>query len=70
MSKSQNIEDYINTVIGATITTTALAASSNCSLPTVLSYIRNNPSRFEKAGRGKYLIKADNIININNQPQN
>ena len=58
MSKSQNIQTYIDTIVGATVTTKALCASCNCTLPTLLTYIRNNPSRFEKAGHGKYVIKA------------
>jgi hypothetical protein len=69
MSKSQDIENYINTIVGATVSTTALCTSCGCTLPTVLSYIRNNPSRFEKAGRGKYLIKAGIVNNNNNQSQ-
>lgn len=58
MSKQQSIEDYINTVIGATVTTSALATATKCSLPTVLSYIKNNSHRFEKVKRGTYTIKA------------
>ena len=66
MAKAQDIENYINTIVGATVTTNALCTSCKCTLPTVLTYIRNNPSRFEKAGRGKYTIKAAIVNNNNN----
>lgn len=70
MSKQTNIETYIDTIIGATVTTKALCASCNCTLPTVLAYIKNNPNRFEKAGRGKYLIKASNVTSVSNLETN
>jgi hypothetical protein len=70
MSKSQNIQTYIDTIVGATVTTKALCASCNCTLPTLLTYIRNNPSRFEKAGHGKYVIKALPFnLDVINHPQ-
>jgi hypothetical protein len=70
MSKSQNIQTYIDTIVGATVTTKALCASCNCTLPTLLTYIRNNPSRFEKAGHGKYVIKAVPFnLDVINHPQ-
>lgn len=58
MAKKQVIEDYINTVIGATVTTNALCIATGCSLPTVLSYIKDHPERFDKVKRGTYTIKA------------
>ena len=58
MSKQKDIETYINTIVGATVTTTALATASKCSLPTVLAYIKNNPQRFTRVSRGKYTINA------------
>lgn len=58
MSKQQVIEDYINTIVGGTVTTSALVQATKCSLPTVLSYIKNNPSRFEKVKRGTYMVRA------------
>ena len=70
MSKTQNIQAYIDTIIGATVTTKALCTSAGCTLPTMLTYIRNNPSRFEKAGHGKYIIKAVPFnLNLINHPQ-
>jgi hypothetical protein len=70
MSKQQVIEDYINTIIGGTVSTTALVQATNCSLPTVLSYIKNNPSRFEKVKRGTYLIKASTVTSVSNTDTN
>ena len=58
MSKQQNIERYINTIVGGTVTTTSLCLSVGCTLPTVLTYIKNNPDRFEKVKRGTYTILA------------
>ena len=70
MSKTQNIQAYIDTIIGATVTTKALCASAGCTLPTLLTYIRNNPFRFEKAGHGKYTIKAVPFnLDVINHPQ-
>lgn len=61
MSKQQVIEDYINTIVGATVTTSALVLATKCSLPTVLSYIKNNPTRFEKVKRGTYTILSASL---------
>lgn len=64
MSSKQNaIATYIDTIIGGTVTTKALCESTGTTLPTVLSFIRNNSSRFEKAGRGKYTIRAASVTN-------
>lgn len=74
MTKQQNIETYINTVIGAIVTTSALAKSTGCTLPTVLKYIKNNPNRFQKEGKGTYRILAVSTVvteattQANNQP--
>jgi len=70
MSKHSNISTYINTIVGATVTTKALCASCNCTLPTILTYIKSNANRFEKVGRGKYTIKAEtNNLAIITHPQ-
>jgi len=63
MSKQQNIQAYIDTIIGATVTTKSLCLASNCTLPTMLAYIKNNPNRFSKIAHGKYLItlNRDNL---------
>lgn len=58
MSKQNQIEQYINTIVGGTITTASLCVAAGCTLPTVLSYIKNNPHRFEKVKRGTYTILA------------
>lgn len=62
MSKQQSIENYINTIVGATVTTSALCAATKCTLPTVLSFIKNNPHRFEKVKRGTYTIRVSNTL--------
>lgn len=64
MTKQQNIENYINTIIGATVTTSALAMATGCTLPTVLKFIKNNSDRFEKAGRGAYRILAVSAVTL------
>jgi len=70
MSKHIHISSYINTIVGATVTTKALCSSCGCTLPTTLAYIKNNPNRFEKIGHGKYTIQAEaNNLNIINHPQ-
>lgn len=69
MSKQQVIEQYINTIVGGTVTTAALVQATKCSLPTVLSYIRKNPSRFEKVKRGTYIIRANVTSSNNMAPQ-
>ena len=70
MSKQQNIQAYIDTIIGTTITTKSLCLACNCTLPTMLAYIKNNPKRFSKIAHGKYAItlNSDNL-NIINHPQ-
>lgn len=62
MSKQTRIQDYVNTIVGATITTKSLCISCDCTLPTVLTYIKNNPQRFEKTGRGSYRVLAESTI--------
>lgn len=64
MTKQFAIQQYIDTIIGGTITTTSLCQATACTLPTVLTFIKNHPDRFEKVGRGKYLIKANNVTSV------
>lgn len=64
MSKQNDILNYINTIEGATVSTSALCKSCNCTLPTVLSFIKNNPSRFEKVARGQYRIMPTSASNV------
>lgn len=56
MSKQQDIENYINTSVNTQISTKVIAQMCNCTLPTVLTFIKNNPHRFEKVSRGQYRI--------------
>ena len=56
MTKQQNIQAYIDTIIGGTVTTKSLALATGCTLPTLLTFIRNNSDRFKKVKHGTYLI--------------
>ena len=56
MTKQQNIHAYIDTIIGGTVTTKSLALATNCTLPTLLTFIKNNSDRFKKIKPGTYLI--------------
>lgn len=58
MSKQKIIDDFINQNIGETFTTQQLCALCHCTLPTVLTYIKNNPSKFIKVKRGIYTVTA------------
>jgi hypothetical protein len=67
MAKKDSIEQYINTIVGATVTTKALCTATGCSLPTVLSFIKENASRFEKVKRGTYTVRAISVtVDTNN----
>jgi hypothetical protein len=57
MSKQDDIQNHINTIVNAEVSTRQLCDAVSCTLPTVLTYIKNNPSRFTKTGRGKYRIE-------------
>lgn len=70
MAKKASITEYIDTIIGATVTTKALTVATGCSLPTVLSYIKENSSRFEKVKRGTYTIRAASVTSITNTTNN
>lgn len=58
MSKQKMIDDFINQNIGQTFKTSQICTLCECTLPTVLSYIKQNPSRFTKVKRGIYTINA------------
>jgi hypothetical protein len=66
MSKQTKIEEYINTIIGGTVTTKALCEATNTTLPTVLTYIRKNPQRFHRVARGTYTVLAASTQSSNN----
>lgn len=74
MAKNQNkkdaIEQYINTIVGATVRTQALAVSVGCSLPTVLAYIKENAHRFEKVKHGSYTILPASVTSITSTSTN
>lgn len=61
MTKQNTIQQYIDTIIGGTITTKSLCQATGCTLPTVLTFIKNHPDRFEKVKRGTYTIRQANI---------
>lgn len=58
MSKQKVIDDFINDNVNQTFKTSQICALCNCTLPTVLAYIKQNPSRFTKVKRGIYTINA------------
>jgi len=68
MSKQNTIEQYINTIIGGTVTTKALCESTHTTLPTVLAFIRKNPQRFHRVARGTYTILAESNQTSNSNP--
>lgn len=65
MSKQNTIEQYINTIIGGTVTTKSLCQATGTTLPTVLTFIRKNPQRFQRVARGSYTILAASTQNSN-----
>lgn len=58
MSKQVTIQNYIDANVNNVLTTTAICQACNCSLPTVLTFIKNNSFRFEKIKRGTYRVMA------------
>jgi hypothetical protein len=56
MSKHNQIMEFINNNVNTSFRTTQMAETVGCSLPTILSFIKNNPSRFNKTGHGIYTI--------------
>jgi hypothetical protein len=70
MTKQHNIQAYIDTIVGGTVTTKSLSLATSCTLPTLLTFIKNNPNRFRKVKHGTYLIlspavSTDTTENIN-----
>lgn len=59
MSKQDQIKQFVETNVGREYRTIDIADQVGCSLPTILSFIKNNSTSFEKTGHGKYLIKAE-----------
>lgn len=71
MSKQRDIENYINASVNTQISTKLIAQMCNCTLPTVLTFIKNNPHRFQKVSRGQYMIlplAAMHAMNHDNTP--
>lgn len=58
MSKQNYILNFINTVEGQSFSTSQLCDAAKCTLPTVLTFIKNNPSRFTKVSRGVYKVNV------------
>jgi hypothetical protein len=56
MTKQHNIQAYIDTIVGGIVTTKSLSLATSCTLPTLLTFIKNNPNRFRKVKHGTYLI--------------
>lgn len=70
MTKQQNIQAYIDTIIGGTVTTKSLALATGCTLPTLLTFIRNNSDRFKKVKHGTYLILSPAVCIDTNEDIN
>jgi hypothetical protein len=72
MSKQKVIDEFVNQNVGSTFKTSQICELCNVTLPTVLTYIKQNPSRFTKVKRGIYTINTTlaNIIQsiADNQP--
>jgi len=61
MTKQHNIQAYIDTIVGGTVTTKSLSLATSCTLPTLLTFIKNNPNRFRKIKHGTYLILSSAV---------
>jgi hypothetical protein len=57
-AKQNAIRNWINEHVGETFSTVQLAKDLGISLPTLLSYIKNNEDRFSKVKHGAYRIEA------------
>ena len=70
MSKQKIIDDFINQNIGNTFKTSQICELCNVTLPTVLSYIKQNPTRFTKVKRGIYTINASIALIVQSVSEN
>jgi excisionase family DNA binding protein len=58
-SKTPAIEAFVNANVGKTFTTKEMCEQIGCSLPTLLSYLKNNVMKFTMVSYGSYLINSD-----------
>lgn len=58
MSKKLIIDQFVNNNINSTFKTSQICQLCNISLPTLLAYIKQNPTRFTKIKHGIYTINA------------
>lgn len=58
-AKQQLIVSYIDNNPGTTFNTVVLSQQIGISLPTLLSYIKNNPTKFAKVKHGWYTIESE-----------
>jgi len=56
MSKQQQLNDFATNNSGETFRTADICIAVDCSLPTVLNFIKKNPNLFEKTGHGIYKV--------------
>lgn len=70
MTKQQTILTYIDTIIGGTVSTKSLCLATGCSLPTVLTFIKNHSDRFKKVKHGTYLILTSAVTLDTNDVSN
>lgn len=61
------IESFINQNVGTVISPAQIIDAVHCTAPTVYSYIKSNPHRFEKTAAGQYrVLPAIQIIGLDN----
>lgn len=58
-AKQQLIANYMTENAGTTFNTVQLASQLGISLPTLLNYIKNNPTKFSKVKHGSYTIETE-----------
>lgn len=58
-SKTPAIENFISSNVGKSFATKDMCDEIGCSLPTLLNYIKANPSKFSQVSYGTYLINTD-----------
>lgn len=69
MSKTAQIQQYVNNNPNLCIKTKDMAENCSVSLPTLLKYIKNNPEQFEKVEHGKYKILSTTVQSSPDLPQ-
>jgi len=58
-SKTPAIENFLTENVGKSFPTKEMCDKIGCSLPTLLNYIKSNPSKFTQISYGTYHINSD-----------